>query len=322
MPPLGKYTTAKEVVDHYQSNLQGKVALVTGGNSGISVETCKALALAGAKVILCSRKVENGTQTVETQIKVNGDSGYSVPNCDVVVKALDLADLSSVARCASDVLAEFPTLDYVVCNAGVMLTPQGTTVQGFETQLGTNHHGHFHLVNLLMPKIKESKARVILLSSSLHKNGALEKDDDWHFKSKPYNASVAYGNSKVSNLLHARSLSDQGVWSVSVMPGIVKTNLARHIATNCCMSCIIGCFQCVARAKNPAQGASTTMVACLSPDLPGKGEYLDNCKIAKPLTAVGEDKDGAWRKKVWERTQADVEGALAGGGVTAVNSMG
>eukprot|EP00283_Hemiselmis_rufescens_P001561 CAMPEP_0173468674 /NCGR_PEP_ID=MMETSP1357-20121228/76972_1 /TAXON_ID=77926 /ORGANISM="Hemiselmis rufescens, Strain PCC563" /LENGTH=323 /DNA_ID=CAMNT_0014436899 /DNA_START=88 /DNA_END=1059 /DNA_ORIENTATION=+ len=322
MASLGKYTTAKQVVDHYKPDLKGKVALVTGGNSGIGVETCKALAFAGAKVILCSRKVENGTDCIEKQIKVSGGSGYAVPNCDIVVKTLDLADLKSVERCAQEVLAEFPTLDFVVCNAGVMLTPKGATAQGFETQLGTNHHGHFHLVNLLLPKIQECKSRVVLLSSSAHAWGLLDKDDDWHFRNKKYSARDAYGNSKVANMLHSLSLADKGVWSCSVMPGIVRTNLARHMTTNCCMTCVTQCFACMLRAKYPPAGASTTMVACLSPDLPGKGEYLDNCQIAKPSTALGADKDGTWRAKCWERTQKDIDEALSSAGVvTVVNTQ-
>lgn len=154
---LGKRSTAKEVIDTFSPDLKGKTAVVTGGNSGIGTETVKALASAGCRVILCSRSVEAGEEAAEVQIKAAQGreikDGYSVPDADIKVLPLDLADLSSVEQLAKELESE-KSIDYLVLNAGVMIGPKGYTKDGFERQIGTNHFGHFYLTDLLLPRMK------------------------------------------------------------------------------------------------------------------------------------------------------------------------
>jgi hypothetical protein len=157
---LGKRSTAKEVIDAFSPNLKGKTAVVTGGNSGIGTETVKALASAGCRVILCSRNVQAGEEAAEVQIKASQGreikDGYSVPDADIKVLPLDLADLASVEQLAKELESE-ESIDYLVLNAGVMIGPKGYTKDGFERQIGTNHFGHFYLTDLLLPRMKQQE---------------------------------------------------------------------------------------------------------------------------------------------------------------------
>jgi len=161
MSAFSKSSTAKDIVDGLGGPgvLAGKTAIVTGGNSGIGTETVKALAYAGARVILASRSIENGTNAIREKIEAFGedDSPYTLSAEEVsriVVKELDLGSLPSIKAFAEDVLATEARIDYIVLNAGVMaVATTEYTAAGFETQIGINHFGHFYLVNLLLPKL-------------------------------------------------------------------------------------------------------------------------------------------------------------------------
>ena len=197
---LGKKSTAKEVVEHYAQGkrdfLAGKVAVVTGGNSGIGLETCKALAYAGCRVIMGSRDVEKGRQAIAKEIAKPGEGGYVVSNANdlVTVHQLDLEDLKSVREFSEAVKRE-PRIDFLVFNAGIMaVNDLQHTSAGFEKQIGTNHFGHFYLFKLLREKMQQQdfSSRLVCLSSSGHSLAKLNVDD-LHFKNQKYSPWVAYG---------------------------------------------------------------------------------------------------------------------------------
>jgi NAD(P)-dependent dehydrogenase (short-subunit alcohol dehydrogenase family) len=171
--------------------------VVTGGNSGIGLETCKALAYAGCKVIMGSRNVENGKNVIQTEILLPGHGGYVVPEGEnlVSVVALDLENLASVKEFANEVLKE-ERIDFLIFNAGIMALPQlEYTAAGFEKQIGVNHFGHFYLFKLLREKMVQQpfNCRLIALSSTAHGMAKLDTTD-LHFKKHPYAAWGSYGD--------------------------------------------------------------------------------------------------------------------------------
>jgi NAD(P)-dependent dehydrogenase (short-subunit alcohol dehydrogenase family) len=201
--------TAADITDQ-----TGRTVVVTGANSGIGAATARALARAGANVVLACRDTAKGSAAAAT-----------MPG-DVEVRRLDLADLASVRAFADDV----DRLDVLINNAGVMALPQGKTADGFERQFGTNHLGHFALTGLLLPKIAE---RVVTLSSSAHRAGRIDFDDV-NFERRRYGRWTAYSQSKLANLLFAHELqrrlaaTSSPVRSVAAHPGYASTELQSH----------------------------------------------------------------------------------------------
>jgi NAD(P)-dependent dehydrogenase (short-subunit alcohol dehydrogenase family) len=191
----------------------GRTAVVTGANSGLGLATARALAAAGAHVVLAVRDVAKG-------------EAADVPG-EVEVRRLDLADLESVRGFAENWTGE---LDLLVNNAGIMAVPAGITVDGFELQFGTNHLGHFALTNLLLPSITD---RVVTLSSLMHRVGGIAMQD-LNWQQRPYDAERAYGQSKLANLLFTlelqRRLTAAGspVRALAAHPGWAATNLQSH----------------------------------------------------------------------------------------------
>ena len=203
---LGKASTAEDVAALYGKDLAGKVAVVTGGNSGIGLETVRVLAKSGCKVILCSRAEANGAEAL-TALQ-NDAAGVDL---DVLVQVLDLADLANVERAAQSIKERLASLgkdriDYLVLNAGVMAMPQlQRTAQGFEKQIGVNHFGHFHLTSCLGPLVAQEGCRVVVLSSTAHNFGEVDLDDLNYAKGgRAYSPWGAYGQSKACNLLFAK----------------------------------------------------------------------------------------------------------------------
>lgn len=309
--PFGGRTEAMEVIKDV--DLTGKTAVVTGGNSGIGVETVRALASAGARVLLTSRSVEAG-QKVADQLKADGVKG------PIEVVQLDLADLSSCAKVSAQ-LAKEPRLDLLVLNAGVMACPQTYTKDGFEMQIGTNHFGHFALTEPLVPKLvaQDFPSRVVALASVGHKFQTGPFDfDDLHFKTRKYTRYGAYGQSKASNVLFAKELAarTQGsqVQAFSVHPGVISTNLMRHHVNP------EGFFGGLARGlmngmagwggtKSIEAGAATSVYAAVSPDLEGQsGAYLADCKVTTPSKIVQDPKAA---EKLWEVTKEQIDAARA-----------
>ena len=214
----------------FDKDLSGKTYIVTGSNSGIGLVTTRQLVQQGAHVVMACRRIEVAQEAANELMAAS-------PSGSVEVMPLDLGELASVRAFASAFLAAHEQLDGLVNNAGVMKTPEGTTSDGFETQLGINHLGHFLLTDLLLDRLKASApSRIVILSSCFHdkamgKLGEIDFDD-LHFRNRPYHGWEAYAQSKLANLLHAkelgRRLEGSGVTAVSVHPGWVRTDLVRH----------------------------------------------------------------------------------------------
>src|SRR6266481_5006073 len=206
-------------------NLKGKRILITGVSAGLGVETARSLAAHGAQVVGAARdlnKAKASTEQVRKDAAANGGSFELVE--------LDLANLKSVRACADRLLAKAEPLDVVIANAGVMATPFGHTADGFETQFGTNHLGHFVLVNRIAP-LMGAGSRLINLSSSGHRYSNVDLDDP-NFERTPYEPFLAYGRSKTANIQFAVGFDERhrqrGVRAAAVHPGGIQTELARH----------------------------------------------------------------------------------------------
>ena len=233
-------------------DLTGRVVVVTGASSGIGEATARALAVAGAKVVLAVRDTAKGERIAAT---IAGDTE---------VRPLDLEDLASIRAFAA---AWTGPIDILINNAGIMLVQEGRTADGFERQVGTNHLGHFVLTNLLLPHIT---GRIVTVASNAHARGQIDLDDlNWH--TRPYDTSQAYSDSKLANLLFTfelqRRLSSGGssVRAMAVHPGMVRTGLFDHATgPQAALINFIGRFLLV----DPEQGAQTTLFAATA-DVPG-----------------------------------------------------
>src|SRR5271167_1383912 len=207
-------------------NLRGKRILVTGASAGLGVETARSLAAHGANVIGTARdlaKAEAATAQIRKDAAANGGS------CELV--ELDLASLASVRNCADQLLRKGEPFDVIIANAGVMATPFSCTTDHFEMQFGTNHLGHFVLVNRIAPLIRKG-GRLINLSSSGHRFSNVNLEDP-NFEKTPYEPFVAYGRSKTANILFTVAFDqrhrERGVRAAAVHPGGIQTELGRHM---------------------------------------------------------------------------------------------
>ena len=239
------------------SDLTGRTAVVTGANSGIGRAAARELARAGARVTLAVRDVAKG------EAAASGMPG------SVEVRRLDLADLASVRAFADGWDGD---LDLLVNNAGLMAVPEGRTADGFETQIGTNHLGHFALTNLLLPRITD---RVVTVASGTHRMGAIDVED-LNWERRPYNAWRAYGQSKLANLLFTLELENRllaagsRVRALAAHPGWAATNLQGR-TRNRVQDLLLKVGNKVI-AQNDEQGALPTLYAATQ-DLPG-GSYV------------------------------------------------
>jgi NAD(P)-dependent dehydrogenase (short-subunit alcohol dehydrogenase family) len=249
-------------------DLSGKTYFVTGGNSGIGLATVRQLARQGARVVVGCRNPETA-EAVFAGIR-NGEMPGSVE-----AMRLDLGELASVRRCAERLLAKVPRLDGLVNNAGVMNTPAGRTKDGFETQFGTNHLGHFLLTELLLPRLVDSApSRIVNVSSCYHdkamgREGRIDLDDP-NFLRRKYNGWESYAQSKLANLLHARELAarlaDRGVAAFSVHPGWVRTRLIGPTLPLWIQDVVLRPFGRWMGMLEPFEGAQSSLYALLSPD--------------------------------------------------------
>ncbi|CAB4877700.1 unannotated protein [freshwater metagenome] len=212
-----------ELAAKWTSNQSGRVAVVTGANSGIGLHAAIGLAAAGAQVILGCRDADRGAGAL-------AEVRRAATEQEPLLLPLDLADLDSIARFAADVGRELPQLDLLVNNAGVMATPRRETAQGFELQFGTNHLGHFALTAQLMPLLKGSPTpRVVTVASLVHRIGRINFDD--LNGREHYRRWGAYAQSKLANLLFAYELQSRAVHagssllSLAAHPGYAHTNL-------------------------------------------------------------------------------------------------
>jgi len=271
-------STALEVVKGV--DLSGKFAIVTGGYSGIGIEAVKALASAGAEILIPARDLAKAKDAIKS---ISGK---------VSVAAMDLADLSSVRKFARDAVAAGKPVHLLINNAGIMACPERRVGKGWELQFATNHIGHFVLTSELAPLLKKAKgARVVCLSSTGHKLSPI-RWHDIHFTKEPYNKWTAYGQSKTANSLFAVELDARmkadGVRAFAVHPGGILTPLQRHLDREEMIA--LGWLGpdgkvseiAMAMFKTPEQGASTTVWAATSNLLDGEGGvYCEDCNIAK-----------------------------------------
>jgi NAD(P)-dependent dehydrogenase (short-subunit alcohol dehydrogenase family) len=281
---FGATSTTEEVLSGV--NLRGKRILVTGVSAGIGVETARSLVAHGAHVVGAARdlsKAESATVEVRKDAATGGGSFELVP--------LDLASLKSVRACADALLAKGEPFDVVIANAGVMATPFGDTLDGFETQFGTNHLGHFVLVNRIARLIR-SGGRLINLSSAGHRYSNVDLDDP-NFERTPYDPMVAYGRSKTANILFAVAFDKRhrgrGVRAAAVHPGAIKTELARYSEPGRIEGIIKQINQqLAAEGKGPfqwktiPQGAATSVWAgVVAPAEEIGGQYCVDCHVGK-----------------------------------------
>ncbi|HMJ78655.1 MAG TPA: SDR family NAD(P)-dependent oxidoreductase [Iamia sp.] len=263
-------------------DLDGTTVLITGASSGLGVETARALAAHGARLVLAVRDPDRAAGTL-------ADAGIDVGAHDL--RRLDLADLASVRAFTDDVLATVDRLDVLVANAGIMAVPQATTTDGFEAQLGTNHLGHLVLVGRLAPLLlRSTPARVVVVASAGHRIADVDLDlDDPGFARTPYDPWVAYGRSKTANVLFAveldRRLGDRGVRAAAVHPGEIHTGLGRHLteSTLAAMREMVGERPMV--FKPVEMGAATSVWAAVVADADEiGGRYCEDCAVSAVTT--------------------------------------
>jgi NAD(P)-dependent dehydrogenase (short-subunit alcohol dehydrogenase family) len=283
MAQFGFESTAAEVLAGH--DLSGRTALVTGGTSGIGTETARALAAAGARVVITARDKAKAEEALD-------HLQQAAPDADFDYALVDLGSLDSVRKASEDILERFPVIHILINNAGVMATPFGRTVDGFETQFGTNHLGHFVLTNLLVPAlIAGAPSRVISLSSASHQRGDVQWEDI-NFETQPYDPVRSYAQSKTANVLFAveldRRLGARDVHAYAVHPGVIPTNLRRYLPKEMLEMAKAHAASNPGAEKTIEQGAASTVWAATSADLEGKGgSYIQDCSVAVPGEAAG-----------------------------------
>ena len=276
---FGAQSTADDVLDGI--DLTGTLAVVTGASTGLGEETTRALASHGATVVMAVRDVEKGEAAKERILA-------EAPDAVLEVRRLELANLASVRAFAESFLADHERLDLLVNNAGIMACPQGTTDNGFELQLGTNHLGHFLLATSLAPAlVAAAPSRVISLSSAGHRFSDVDLDDPG-FERTEYEPWVAYGRAKTANALFAvgweARYGAQGVHAFSVHPGGIHTELGRHLTEDSIKTLMDSMPKDQSMDwKTVPQGAATTCWAATAPELDAHGgAYLEDCGVVVP----------------------------------------
>lgn len=282
---FGAYTPAREVVAG--KDLSGLTAIVTGAATGIGIETARALAEAGAEVVIAARKPDLAQQAVD-------DIARTAPG-KATFEMLDLSSLASV-RAFAERWGGRP-LNILINNAGVMACPQAYTEDGLEMQIGTNHFGHYLLAVLLAPALEAGAkaagraSRVVSLSSIGHRRSGVTFEDP-HFRNRPYDKWESYGQAKTANSLFAvgfdARFKDRGIRANAVMPGGIMTPLQRHMSKEeqMAMGWINEKGEVRDGFKTPEQGASTSVWAAVGEELEGAGGlYLENCAQAAPWTS-------------------------------------
>jgi NAD(P)-dependent dehydrogenase (short-subunit alcohol dehydrogenase family) len=285
---FGATSTTDEVLQGI--NLTGKRVLVTGVSAGLGVETARALAAHGAQVVGAARDLSKAQAATE-QVRAQAANGGSLE-----LVQLDLASLASVRRCADGLLAAGKSFDLIIANAGVMACPQGKTVDGFETQFGTNHLGHFVLVNRIASLLKAG-SRLVNLSSAGHRYADVDLQDP-NFEHSPYVEFTAYGRSKTANVLFAvefdRRHKARGVRATAVHPGGIRTELSRHLTPAMLEKLVAQINASQLKGAPPfsyksiPQGAATSVWAACVADAAAIGaRYCEDCHVAEIAPAPG-----------------------------------
>jgi NAD(P)-dependent dehydrogenase (short-subunit alcohol dehydrogenase family) len=309
---FGAESTTDEVLEGV--NLAGKRVLVTGASAGLGVETCRTLAAHGATVVGAARDLDKAQRATETVRKDAAHGG------SLELVELDLASLKSVRACADALVKAGKPFDVVICNAGVMATPKGKTSDGFETQFGTNHIGHFVLVNRIASLMKKG-SRLVNLSSAGHRFSDVDLNDP-NFEHTPYTEFGAYGRSKTANVLFAvefdRRHRGEGVRAAAVHPGGILTELGRHMTTELRDQMLKNIEEANRASGAPPlkwktipQGAATTVwsgFVASAQDVGGK--YCEDCHVAElqenPNARSGVRAyalDGDHAKALWAKSE-------------------
>jgi WW domain-containing oxidoreductase len=285
---FGYGSTAEQVTAGL--DLAGKTILVTGCNSGLGLETLRVLALRGARVVATARTLDKARQAC------------AALEDSTVPLACELSDPASVRACVAEVKRAGLRLDAVVCNAGIMALPAPERAHGIELQLFTNHVGHFILVTGLLDRLADD-GRVVLLSSGAHQMAPKEGIQfDNLSGEKGYRPWTAYGQSKLANLLFAkelaRRLSGTRRTATAVHPGVIRTNLGRHMGpvANAAFG-LVGPLV----LKSVEQGAATQVYAAVHPAVAGvSGAYFADCNVAKSRPDAD---DPALAARLWKVTE-------------------
>src|SRR6056300_76488 len=261
-------------------DLTGKVAVVTGGYSGIGLETTRALAAAGAKVYVPVRNFDKAAETLAT-----------IKRGEVIPLSMDLGDFASIRRFVAEILEDETQIDLLINNAGIMACPEARIKGGWESQFGVNHLGHFVLTKGLLPALLAADSpRVVSLSSIGHRRGGVNFEDI-NFEKTPYEKWTAYAQAKTANALFALGLdmkyAEQGLRAFSVHPGGIMTPLQRHLDNEEMIA--LGWLDesgnlselAASLFKSTTQGCTTTLWAATSEQLDGKGGlYCEDCDVA------------------------------------------
>jgi NAD(P)-dependent dehydrogenase (short-subunit alcohol dehydrogenase family) len=275
---FGAETTADEVLEGV--DLSGKRVLVTGVSAGLGVETARSLVAHGATVVGTARDLTKARRAL-------AEAG----NPSVELVEMDLASLSSVRKAASELIARGKPFDVIIANAGVMACPQGKTQDGFETQFGTNHLGHFVFINRLVPLLKPG-ARIVALSSAGHQISDVNLEDP-NFERTPYQAFAAYGRSKTANILYAVALDSRlkarGVRATAIHPGGIQTELGRHLTPELIEQMMARINRGASSQAAPAfrfktvpQGSATSVWSGLvAPADAVGGRYCEDCHVCE-----------------------------------------
>lgn len=279
---FGMRSSARDVLAGI--SLAGKTAIVTGGYSGLGLETAKALAAAGAQVTVPARTLSKARTALE-----------GVAN--VTVAELDLINPASVDAFAQSFLASHQKLDILIANAAIMACPLERDARGYESQFATNQLGHFQLISRLWPALAASgSARVVCLSSIGHRLAPVDFQD-WNFDQRPYDKWVAYGQAKTANSLTAIALDARGkahgVRAFAVHPGGIMTDLQRSLSMDeqIAMGWISANGVLNENFKTVEQGAATSVWCATNPRLAGEGGvYCEDCDIAK----ISQPGDKGW----------------------------
>jgi retinol dehydrogenase 12 len=276
-------------------DLRGQVTMVTGANSGIGLETAVALARGGAHVLVTARDEARGADAVE-QIRARTDTG------SVELVPLDLSSLASVRACADDVASRTDRLHVLVNNAGAVFGAREETEDGFEATIGVNHLGPFLLTHLLVPRLAAAgSARVVTVASSAHRHAELDLDD-LMWRSRPYRSMVAYGTSKLANVLFARELArhvaHHGITSTSIHPGTVRSGFGRDGEGHWLLG--IGVRVAAPLFVDAERGASTSVFAAGDPSMADvTGEYLSRRRVTRPSSMAQDD---LMARRLWEHS--------------------
>ncbi|KAJ2964765.1 hypothetical protein NQZ79_g230 [Umbelopsis isabellina] len=326
--PEGYRYTADKVLDQLPkaATVSKKVFIVTGSHSGIGEESARSLAAHGAKVILATRN-QKSAQAAMDRIKAKH------PKADLQWLYLDLSNLDTVKTFVAEFRKTGLQLNSLICNAGIMAHPYSKTKQGFESQFGTNHIGHFLLIQLLIDDLIKSGpgSRVVVVSSTGHRFSGVRYDDLDFSDGKVYEPFEAYGQSKTANILCAKAFNEKysgkGVEFFSLHPGLIRTNLQNGMSSDArdttiariangpvhasllkaalavepLIKPIFGDIFTPKFMKTLGQGAATQVWAATSPDLNGKGgAYLDDCHIETPMTEEAQDATGENARRLYD----------------------